>query len=429
MSQGFPLKELTALTLATLMACGPAHAQEAPPVPPIFSLSGFGTVGEVHSSERRADFVATDLQGKGAGYSNTWSPYVDSRIGAQVTARFTPDLNGVVQVVSEQRYDGSFDPQVEWANVKYNVTPDFSIRAGRIVLPSFLLSDARKVGYAYHWARVPSEVYNLIPITNSDGVDFSWRHRFGGFNNTLQVGIGEGRAQAPLPSNSESTGSSEITGKRGWGVFETLEYGNATFHASYFRTRLTIEGTQHLESMARQLGGPIGAALADKYGVTDKPFEFMGVGANYETGNWFLMGEYGRINPHSGYGKRVGGYVSSGYRFGKVTPYLTYAFADVKSNTYDPGLPLYPEDDFRAVFNPTIAEMNAELNAILSSPPVQKTYSAGLRWDAWKNVAIKLQFDHSRLGNNSYGMLNNRQEGYTRGGHYNLFSMIVDFQF
>lgn len=425
MLPSFTLKGMIALTLATIMGCGLAHAQEAPPVPPVFSLSGFGTVGVVHSSERRADFVVTDLQGKGAGYSNSWSPYVDSRIGAQIAARIAPDLSGVVQVVAEQRYDGSFDPKVEWANVKYNITPDFSIRAGRIVLPSFMLSDARKVGYAYPWVRTPAEVYNLIPITNSDGVDFSYRHQFGRVKNTIQLSVGQGSAKAP-PNQESTKKHNDITGKHGWGVFDTLEYGKATFRASYFRTRLTIEGTQDLENKARQYGGPVGIALADKYGVTDKDFEFLGLGASYESDRWFLMGEYGRINPHSAYGKRVGGYVSSGYRIGKITPYLIYAFADVKSNTYDPGLPPPP------IWHPayeTIVRMNGQLNSMLSSPPVQQTYSAGVRWEAYRNVAVKLQFDHSRLGNNSYGMLNNRQEGYTRGGHYNLFSATLDFQF
>jgi len=420
----FRLEKKAALTLAILLACGLAraqeadHTQEAPPVPPVFSINGFGTIGMVHSSERRADFVATDLQRKGAGYSNDWSPYVDSRVGMQLNARFTPDLTGVVQVVSEQRYDGSFAPQVEWANVKYNITPDLSMRAGRIVLPSFLLSDARKVGYSSPWVRTPSEVYNLVPITNSDGIDFSYRQQFGDARNTIQASFGQGSAKAP-PDN-------DITGKRGWGVFDTLEYGNMTFHVSYFRTRLTIEGTQDLEAMARLYGGSAGAALADKYGATDKPFEFYGAGASYETSRWFLMGEYGLINPHSAYGKRVGGYVSSGYRIGKVTPYVTYAFADVKSNTSDPGLPLPPA--WYPTYS-TIAAMNARLNSVLSSAPVQQTYSTGLRWDAYKNVAVKFQFDHSRLGDGSYGMLNNRQSGYVRGGSYNLISATIDFQF
>lgn len=416
------LNLLRGFILATAMGHGLAIAQEAPPVPPVFSFSGFGTAGLVHSSESKADFVATDLQNKGAGASSRWSPYVDSRLGVQLDARFSSDLTGVVQVISEQQYDGDFTPRIEWANIKYNITPDFSIRAGRVVLPSFLLSDARKVGYASPWVRPPAELYNLIPISNSDGVDLSYRFSLGEAKNTVQFMYGEGKARSP-------SDGSEITGKNGWGVFNTTEYGKTTFRLTYFRTKLTSPASKEIEEQARAFsaltGDPTAAELADKYGQTNKPADIMAVGASYEGDRWFLMGEYGRILTHSAYGDREGGYLSSGYRFGKFTPYVTYAFADVRSNTSDPGLPLTGNP----FVDPSIIELNSELNGLLGSAPRQKTYSAGMRWDAYKNVAVKFQFDHSRLHDNSFGLLNNRQPGYTRGGIYNLFSVSVDFLF
>ena len=55
----------------------------------------------------------------------------------------------MLQVVSEQRLDRSYRPIVEWANIKYQATPDLSLRFGRIALPMFLAADYRKIGYAY----------------------------------------------------------------------------------------------------------------------------------------------------------------------------------------------------------------------------------------------------------------------------------------
>jgi hypothetical protein len=52
----------------------------------MFSFSGFGTFGVVHSSEDQANFSANIFQANGAGYTREWSPDVDSRIGAQVVA-------------------------------------------------------------------------------------------------------------------------------------------------------------------------------------------------------------------------------------------------------------------------------------------------------------------------------------------------------
>jgi len=44
----------------------------------MFSFSGFGTVGVVHSSEDKADFTSSFFRPNGAGYSRSWSADVDS---------------------------------------------------------------------------------------------------------------------------------------------------------------------------------------------------------------------------------------------------------------------------------------------------------------------------------------------------------------
>ena len=102
-----------ALLTIALHAAG-ARAQEAET--PLFSFNGFGTLGVAHSSEDKADFTSSIFKPNGAGYSHAWSADVDSLIGRQVTANFTPKLSAVLQVISEQNYDNSYRPHVEWAN-------------------------------------------------------------------------------------------------------------------------------------------------------------------------------------------------------------------------------------------------------------------------------------------------------------------------
>ena len=153
----------------------------------IFSFSGFGTVGLVHSSEGQADFTnSPSTKPNGAGYSRNWSGDVDSRLGLQVTADLTPQLSAVLQVLSQQRYDNTYTPRVEWANVKYAFTPDLSVRVGRIALPTFLVGEYRNVSYAVPWVRPPVQLYgHMVPITSNDGVDASYRMRLGDATNTL----------------------------------------------------------------------------------------------------------------------------------------------------------------------------------------------------------------------------------------------------
>jgi hypothetical protein len=106
--------------------------------PSIFTVSGFGTAGMVHSSEHRADYTNSPwYKPVGAGYNQNWSPDVDSRFGMQLDARFTEQFSAVVQAISQLRYDNTYKPTIEWANLKYQFTPDFDIRLGRIVMSTF----------------------------------------------------------------------------------------------------------------------------------------------------------------------------------------------------------------------------------------------------------------------------------------------------
>jgi hypothetical protein len=406
---------LVALLVMALHAAGAGAAESGTPM---FSFDGFGTLGLVHSSENKADFISSGLRPSGAGYSRAWSADVDSRIGAQLTARFTPQISAVVQLIAEQRYDNSYLPTVEWANVKYQFTPDFGIRAGRIVLPSFLLSDSRKVAYAIPWVRPPVEVYSLIPFSNSDGVDASYRAHIGEFRHTMQASYGNSEFKLPA-------GRGAAKAKNFWGAAYTADYGAATAHISYHETRLTIETFKPLTDAFRQFGAE-GAALADKYDVNNKPATFIGIGGMYNPGDWFAIGEWGSVNTHSVRGKQTAWYASGGYRIGKFTPYVTYAQMKANSNTSDPGLTLSGLPPSLAGL---AAGLNARLNAVLGVIPVQKTISVGGRWDFAKNTALKLQFDHTRVGAGSPGTLINTQPGFQPGGRYNLFSASIDFVF
>lgn len=374
----------------------------------IFSFSGFGTVGVAHSSEDQADFTSSLFKPNGAGHSHAWSADVDSLIAAQVTADFTSQLSAILQVISEQNYDNTYRPHVEWANIRYQFTPDFSVRVGRTVLPAFLLSDTRKVAYTYPWVRPPLEVYHLLPITASDGLDLSYRLHLEELVNTLQVDVGKKDTKLVNNGTAEAKGS--------WGLSNTTEYGSLTTRITYQKSYVTIASFNALFDAFRQFG-PQGVALADKYDSDAKPYSVIAVGADYDPGAWFVMGEWGKADTHSSIGKLTGWYVSGGYRFRTFTPYVTYARANA-DNLSDPGLAA-----------PGAAGLNAALNSILSTKPVQNTVSVGGRWDFMKNTAFKLQYDHTRIGTGSTGILNNIQPGFQPGGKVNVFSATIDFVF
>jgi hypothetical protein len=408
-------------TLAPILALADDPPSAAAP-DPAFSFGGFGTLGVVHSSEHAADFTSSTTEARGAGYSRNWSGAVESLIGAQVAANLTPKLSAVLQVISQQNYDAGFRPHVEWANLKYQFTPDISVRVGRTALDLFLVADSRNVGFANPWIRPPIELYTMVSVTSSDGIDASYRLAMGAASNTLQLTVGRTNYKYPVP-NSDSAGDANV--KNQISLVDTYERGFATVRLSYDRAHVTIPAFTPLFDSFSEFGAE-GVAIAGRYGIEDRLIDFYGISANYDPGAWFVMGEWGRVKSHSILGDVTGWYASGGYRVGKVTPFATYAQVRPDTNTFDPGLNL-------ASLPPSLAApaaaLNAALNATLSKVASQRTVSAGARWDVVKNVDLKLQLDHTNLGANSQGYLTNTQAGFRRGSSFDLVNLAVDFVF
>ncbi|PWF48555.1 porin [Massilia glaciei] len=399
----------------------PVSAPDPAPEPaadkPSWSFGGFGTLGAVHSGERGADFTSTILKPNGAGHTRRWSGDVDSRLGVQLDIAPGQRWSAVLQVVSEQGLDNNYSPIVEWANVKYQATPDLALRAGRIALPLFLVADHRKVGYAIPWARPPIELYNLVPISNSDGVDLAYRWQSGAVKHVTQAFYGRSVVKLWDGASAKARGLA--------GIANTATVGAATLRASVFSSSLTIDILRPMFDAFRQFG-PQGAALAERFDVDPKRATAWSAGASYDPGRWFVMGEFGSMNTDSYFGDRTSMYASAGYRLRDFTPYLSYARTRVHSATRDDGLNL-------AGLAPPLAAagaaLNAGLNAALIAVPVQSNITAGLRWDFSPNYALKLQLERITPRGGSPGTLVNTQPGFRSGRPFHVASVLLDFVF
>ena len=406
------------LLLAALALPGAAAALDAP----TFMFSGYGTLGVAHSDNGEADYLVDAFKPNGPGHTRDWSWDTDSRLGGQVTATFGAGFSAVVQVLVQQRYDDTYKPIVEWANLKYEITPDLSVRAGRVVLPIFMVTDSRRVGYANPWVRPPVEVYSMVPVTNNDGVDASWRLRAGDALATIQVTAGRSDSRFPSASGFEA-GKAEA--RRLVAANATIESGPFTGRVTGGEARLTIRALRPFFDAFRSLG-PAGQAIADRYDVDDRKVTFLGLGASVDPGAWFAMAEWTLFDTRSVVGKKNAWYVSAGPRLGKVTPYATYARVVSKGPTSDPGFPL---QGLPPPLQPQVAALNAALNMSLGSAPEQSTASLGVRWDFLRNAALKAQYDHVRMDDGSRGTFGNIQPGFRPGGRARIFSLAVDFVF
>jgi len=347
---------------------------------PMFKIGGFGTLGFTHSSLSSADFVTDSSMPKGAGRSSDWSAGNNSRIAVHLNANFSPKVSALFQVDSEYHADGTYRPEVEWISLKYSFTPNVYLRAGRIVLPTFMDSENRDVGYSYTWVHPPVDLYHQLSIPSSDGVDAMYRSEIGEAVNTVKVIYGKTKVDRPY---------SVTTSKDMWGIFDTLEFGQTTVHAGYQERQSSTENVRT---------GSTGFWTQNSD---------LSLGANYDPGDWFVMSEW--IQRRSTY-KATAMYVSAGYRINQFTPYFIHG-----QNS--------PGSIIQNSPSPTTFLLWLAARS-------QSTDSLGVRWDFMRNFDFKVQYDRVTLSDNSNGYLANVPANVTLyGTTFHVISAVVDFVF
>lgn len=357
-----------AISGAMALMCGAVQADDK-----IFSIGGFGTLAATHSSFEQGDYVANLYQTSGPGASRSTDLATDSKFATQLDARFSDKLSAVVQVVAMSRTNGKWSPRVEWANVKYAVTPELSVRLGRTALPGYMVSDSRLVGYTMHSIRQPIETYSLNSITNSDGIDATWRTSIGAVSNTLQSWYGTTKVDIVGQLGNITR---DVKAKKIYGIADSIEYGALTARAGLTMANLEIVPAPgfKLTPLVRQIN----------------------VGATYDPGTWFVQSEYSTIDFGNISRAQKAVYVSAGVRIDKLTPFVTYS-------------QVRPDD-----------------NQVRLTTRDQKAWSLGLRWDAHKSAAIKVQVDHIQLAKGNYGFFTNATPGLA-GSSGNVASVAIDF--
>lgn len=365
-----------AAAVSAMTAPGMARANDADRS--IFTFGGFGTLGVTRSNNKDVDYSATPLQPGGAGHTRSWSSDLDSKLGFQVNANFTDQFSGVLQLVSKQRYDNSYVPTVEWANLSYRITPDLKVRVGRSVWPLLLKSETQFVGYGNPNVRNSAEALANMPNTSLVGIDVSYRFDIGAATNTLQPLYGNNNVYYPGQVLLKVEG---ITG-----VSDTLEFGDMKMHAAYMKMKYTV------------------AAI----GIFNLPYSTWTAGVNYDPGTWYASAEVMKTKDDV-YGKGTTLMLGAGYRIGDWTPYVTRSSQRIDSfgTSGDMG---------------TGAKVGDE----------QVSTGVGVRWDFRKNMDFKLQYEQIKSGPiaMTYPIsLSNFQPGFLAQPKVNAVTAVVDFVF
>lgn len=374
------------------------------------SLQGFGTLGITRSNNDNAQFIRDLSQSVGAG--TQWTAKVDSLLGLQANIRFNPGTEAVLQAVVRHHANESYQPELTWAFLRHDFSPDFSLRGGRLGTEFYMLGDSRLVGYANLSVRPPPDFYGSLVFSYIDGVDATA---------TLPVATGLLKGKLFVGRSSEQSSFSpgiawDLRGSALVGAY--LDYLTGPWQVRLSHAQVRFKHESPADAMFRSNGDPLKGvpylSLVPDMAMAQRRAHFSSIGVVYDQGPVNIQAMLNQIKQDSpAYADSSAGYVQAAYRLGAVTPYLgvSRSLSDVQA------LP--------ASVVPGVDALTKSLAA--HGVTDQFTYTLGGRWDIQKNLALKAQADWIRGKPTSIYLFKNTQPGWD--GRMTVFSLALDFVF
>src|SRR5450830_1208326 len=373
------------------------------------TISGFGTLAAAKSNTEEARFTRAN-QREGTAGTNTFG--LDSNLGLQATYSFDDKLSATTQILSRKATGDSFTTELAWAFVKYKVSDEVAVRVGRVVVPSFLISDYQNVGYANTMMRPPIEMYGQNIIENLDGADINWQHSFGDTNVTAQAVVGIARGKSFVPADHSEPRFQAPAG----GFALSAEHGPVTLRFAHVQGKLKATDVKAINSLTNTLTSVGFGQLAQDISISEgKRMAFTSVGLLADWNNIVVQAEYGmrRAKEPVYLSESNAWYTMAGYRFGKVLPYYAHAKYDGKGSVIQTPAALA-----------RIPALYAGVKGLLAGGD-QASDIVGVRWDFAKSAALKVQVDHVKSGS-SNGFLRDEK---VAGKGVTVVAAGVDFVF
>lgn len=360
-----PPKEMKRLPLALLLAAtaGPALADD---LSSNLQINGFATAGFTSVTEDYGGRYLSDIFDPSSGVDNDGSFIADSVLGVQLKYRLDDQLDLVGQLVSVGRED--YQTRAEWAYLAYRVNNQLRLRIGRFAQPLFMYSENIRVGQAYPWAHLPSEVYfNVSGATSFNGADALYRLPLGDWTLDAQAYVGRTTISQAVVTDDAN---------RQLGVNVTLGNGNLALRAGYNQGDLTFTF-----NLPPALTPPP---------ITNERATFTELGMSYDDGRWFAAAEATQIRV-SGYTQDTdAAFVSVGHYIGKWLPYIGFGKVNIVNG-----------DECRATYTPLLVPLYGPFAAAAADATCrsqleneQASYSVGFRYDLSRRASLKLQLDH-----------------------------------
>lgn len=418
--QAFP--RLRAAVGAALGLCACASMAQLPePAGSGFRISGFGTLGVVHADAPAGWGFLRDVN-QPANSGGTRAD-IDSRLGVQINYAPSAQVELVGQVIAARRAPSAkASDALEWAFAAYRPTDALTLRGGRLNVDQFLMSDYRNVGFAYLFARPPVEFYSVVP-TSLDGADAAWTWNTGGAQWRAKVFSGSSKSYGiqfrPLVGLMVS--------RQADGLLLRAGLTRSQIGSSPASLQPLLDGLGSLSALPVADVAAQAAALRTRLDFAGGHAQFATMGMSYEHENWQWAAELMRVSGQASL-NFVGGYVGLGRRFGPVT---VFGLASgIKSLAQPAETPAWG-----AALAPVLGPANAQQAQLLGEAGAfaanrigvnQRSLSLGVRWDVQPQIALKVQWDHVRIGTNGSLLWAN---GTLNSGRADVGTVVLDFVF
>lgn len=380
-------------------------------------VSGFGTLGLTWGGKKNYGIqkeYTHDFQ-----YGNV-SVLTDSVFGLQLDFNITKHLDATIQAVAEDRIRQDFNNIVDWAYLSYRPTSNLVIRAGRMGIDLFMLSEYRNVGYAYLWTHPVIEFYKPISLSHYEGIDFRYSRR-------IKPGYFEFKVFGGQTGSDINVGNGEFNLRmRPFVGFNTsLEDNDWKIRLTYSTTdtafiKAPADPLVNALNLVPQALWPQASALHDRLKGVDTQTHYFSAGFSYDKHNWIIQSEFSLIASRWASVDMTNGYLSVGRRIGPVTLYTVGSYARSSSR---------PRVDQNQILSADLRDLAFATQNLLDAVRIdQNTVSVGLRWDFYPRTALKLQWDHTWTRKHGGGLLDLKKP-LDHDITLNMFSANLNFVF
>ena len=293
-----------------LVACSAsAMAQE-------INLSGFASA---HATQLLGGSSAPEYYSKTTNFSSF------SKFGLNISSNLNSKFSIQSQVLVSGRRtlagsdQAQWDMHANWLFLAYRPSENLRFRIGRQLFPAWMVSEYVDVGYMYPWIYTVDTVFELAPFKSLNGIatDYSFQ-----LNDTqkLTVTVFGGQEAMKIPINQGGSESNQYGSVIGSEVALTGNGHKLRAMGSYY----------NVSSVATDTAGVQGPTLKNNAVRT------LTTGYRYDANRVMIYAEYGLREggngtkmTETGTGNQVSfnkqarvGYVTAGYWFGNILPYV-----------------------------------------------------------------------------------------------------------